>query len=427
MEYYLSIILFILSLFSADHMAHSNSIFSENATIVYPETGLFLDYVGLYKPSDTVIHNSAIFPMTTMTCHFLPISAVESIPGCNLTNNITNKRTKRSPLGVISLGVGAISLAMSAINAVKTLQLSRQVAAIERSLSKFSQTLQLHGARLAKIEENQIKLAEELHITQKALNDLIPIINSYFHIVNTLRVQIEHLETQFHRSFLYLSLSKIFQNQLNLDFLSPNDLHKVVYNVIKQGNLTFNYQHGSIPVFQIITKLLMRQQLDFVPSSQYQTKNPEEIGCLVITSFFAVPGREQTPFHVYKLLAIPFFQNNETLQLAHIPRYWAINPADNTTIEWHDPQESGCDLQFTTSCRDTPPIRTISENICLDQIVRGLPLSACQAIAVPPSTFFLRQLTNNLWVTSSPAPLYCLKIQRIDYDINIQQTWNMNE
>ncbi|CAF5122096.1 unnamed protein product, partial [Rotaria magnacalcarata] len=44
-------------------------------------------------------------------------------------------------------------------------------------------------------------------------------------------------------------------------------------------------------------------------------------------------------------------------------------------MEWHDPEESGCNLQLMTSCRDTPPLRTISKDSCLGQIIGSLPLS----------------------------------------------------
>ncbi|CAF5210629.1 unnamed protein product, partial [Rotaria magnacalcarata] len=76
---------------------------------------------------------------------------------------------------------------------------------------------------------------------------------------------------------------------------------------------------------------------------------------------------------------MPYLHKNQTIQLSHIPRYWAINPTDNTTMEWHDPEESRCNLKLMTSCRDTPPLRTISKDSCLGQITGSLPLSSCHA------------------------------------------------
>ncbi|CAF3336292.1 unnamed protein product [Rotaria socialis] len=295
--------------------------------------------------------------MTTEACHLLPLSDAADIPSCNVTTH----RHKRSRSRLISLGVGIISMGLSIGNSIQLLNLQEQVEMIENTLSEFSQTIQIHEAKLAKIQPNQIKIAEQLQA------------------LNTLKTGIERLHINFQRSSIYLAITQIFRNQLTLNFLSPDDLQKVVYHVIEQGNLTFNAHHGSISIVEIITKLLVRQQIDFIPSSQYKNQNPQEIGRLVITSFFAVPQQEQTSFHVYKLLTMPYLHKNRTIQLSHIPRYWEINPTDNTTMEWHDPEESGCNLQLMTSYRDTPPLRTISKDSCLGQIIGSLPLFSCHA------------------------------------------------
>jgi len=89
MQYYIIVNLFFLILSTLRLYAYSNGTFSKDTTIAHPETGLFLDYVGLYTPSEKIIHNSAIFPMTTATCHFLPLSAAQSIPSCNIIKTKT--------------------------------------------------------------------------------------------------------------------------------------------------------------------------------------------------------------------------------------------------------------------------------------------------------------------------------------------------
>ena len=416
------IILVHLDFFSLCVFSHSDGLFLKNGTIAHPETGLFFDYVGLYTPAEAIIHNSAIFPMSTSTCHFLPLSAAESIPSCN----ITIKRSKRLVTDIISLGMGAINLGISATNSMQIGNLQEQMAVVEKALTDYSRNMQIHGAQLAKMHSHQIELAEELQVTQKALNSLIPIVNSHADAINSFKIGLEQLHVQLQRSFLYLAMTQIFRNELSLDFLSPDDLNKVVYNVIKEGNLTFNSHHGTLPVVQIITKLLVRQQIDFIPSSQYTTQNPWEIGRLVITSFFAVPKREHTSFRVYKSLAIPFFHKNQTIQIADIPSYWAVNPADNTTMDWRDPEKSGCDLQLMTSCRDTPPIQLMSQETCFGQIITNHPLSNCQTTSVPRLPFFLRHLRDNFWVTSSHESLHCLNIPRIEYTMIRQQSWNTN-
>jgi hypothetical protein len=159
---------------------HSNGIFSKNTTIAHPETGLFLDYVGVYTPAQAIIHNSAFFPMTTATCHFIPLSAAENIPSCN----ITGKRHKRAipvliPLAIAALGAGTLSAGMSLSNSMQMSSLQKQVALVERSLTQFSKNLKINAAYLAKIELKQIELVQELQVTQKALNAMAPILNSH--------------------------------------------------------------------------------------------------------------------------------------------------------------------------------------------------------------------------------------------------------
>ncbi|CAF2837436.1 unnamed protein product [Rotaria sp. Silwood2] len=246
-------------------------------------------------------------------------------------------------------------------------------------------------------------------------------------------MDLERLHVQFYQSFLYSAITQIYRNELTLSFLSPEDVYKVVYHVIKQGNLAFNSYPESLPIVQIITKLLVQQQINFIPSSHYMTDdpeemdNPEEIDRLVITSYFAVPKQAQTPFYIYKLVTIPFCHTDEVIELAQIPRYWGIDLANNTTMEWHNREESGCDLQLMTSCPDNPPIRTISKDTCLDEIVENLPLSKCQTIPVPADKYFIRHLRDNLWITSSSKPIHCVKISRNKYFHATQQISSINE
>ncbi|CAF4441514.1 unnamed protein product, partial [Rotaria magnacalcarata] len=318
-------------------------------------------------------------------------------------------------------------MGLSIANSIQMLNLQEQVEMVENTLSELSKTTQIDEVKLAKIQPNQIKIAEQLQVTQHAINDIIPVLDSHSQALNTLKTGIERLHINFQRSFIYLPITQIFRNQLTLNFLSPDDLQKVVYHVIEQGNLTFNAHHGSIPIVEFITKLLVLQQIDFIPSSQYENQNPQEIGRIVIASFFAVPQQEQTSFHVYKLLTMPYLHKNQTIQLSHIPRYWAINPTDNTTMEWHDPEESGCNLQLMTSCRDSPPLRTISKDSCLGQIIGSLPLSNCHAKYVSHSRVFVRQLTDNIWVTSSPESLHYLKIPKIEYRSSNHETLKISQ
>jgi hypothetical protein len=366
--------------------------------------------------------------MTTATCHFLPLSAAKLIISCD----ITKKRTKRF-IPLIAVGIAVAGVGLSGTNAVLTAMLYEQVAHVENSLSSLSKTVELYGAQLTKISSKHIEIIEELEATQKALDDMMPVIKSHSEAIQILKTDLERLHVQFQQSFLYSAITQIYENKLTLSFLSPEDVYKVVYHVIKQGNLTFNSYPESLPIVQIITKLLVQQQIDFIPSSHYMTDdseamdNPGEIGRLVITSYFAVPKQTHTPFFIYKLVTIPFYHANEVIELVQIPRYWGIDPANNTTMEWYNRDESDCDIQLMTSCRNNPPIRTISEDTCLGEIIESVPLSKCQTTPVPADKYFIRQLRDNLWITSSSKPIHCVKIPRNKYFHATQQVSSINE
>nr|ARJ54444.1 envelope fusion glycoprotein [Adineta vaga] len=426
MQNHIMVVLCILIVYTLHLNAYSNGTISRDTITAHPETGLFLDYTGVYTPAEAIIHKSVVFPMTTTTCHFLPLSAVEIIPSCNITIK-RNKRYASTVISVINLFAGDASLGMSIYNSMQTAHLQEQITLVQGSLTKFSKMVDIHQGQLVKLTEKHIELTDQLQVTQKAPNDLIPVINSHSNAINYLKTDVENLKIEFKKSFLYSAISQISRDELTLSFLSPDDIHKVAYYVIREGNLTFNSYPGFIPVIQIITKLIVRQQIEFVPSSLYSPANQEEIGRLVITSFFAVPKRKQTPFNVYKIVKTPLVQGNEAYQLAEVPTYWAINPVNNFTFEWQNPHESGCDFRFMTSCRDTPPFHQVPRDTCLDQILRKLPVSMCQTTSIPAEKYFLRQPRGNVWITSSSQSIHCMRIPRTEYQNANNITWNTSE
>ena len=361
--------------------------------------------------------------MTSNTCYLLPLSAAEKIPSCN----ITVPRPKRAIPFFVNLGVGLVNTGLSVSNTIQLANLQKEIALVQKSLSDLSQDSQIIGAQLVNIQADQIRVIEQLQTTQQLIESMMLAANNHSHALNTLQTHLSLLQMQVQHSFLYQSIIQIFRNELTLAFLAPADLHKVVYDVIRQGNLSFNPHFGSLPLAHIVTQLLIRQQVDFLPSMNPPHSTESEIGRLIITSFFAVPRSNQSPFLVYKLLTTPFIHDNQTLQLAEIPRYLAIDPSKNVTIEWHDQTDSTCDFSVMTTCRSTPPFRSLSAATCLGQILNGLPLSKCATTPVSPSPFFLRQLRDNLWVTSSSQPLHCVIIPQAESFVHNHQRENRNE
>ena len=423
MKYNISCVLLFLCLCLTHLNAYFNDIFARNRVITHPQTGLFLNYIGLYTPAETIIHNSVIFPMTVDACYLLPLTAAANIPSCN----ITTKRFKRFLPGILCLGIGIASLRSSKSNQIQLKNLQKEMKSVQRSLSNYSNTIKVQEVRLAKLESNQIILTHELQLTQQTLGAILNILNSHSKTLIPLKAEIERLHHQFQYSSLHLAIDQIFRNDLTLNFLSSEDLKKVVYDIIDRGNITFNSDHGAIPVIQIITKLLVQQQIDFIPRVRYSTENSAEIGRLVITNFFAIPKQNQIPFQVYKLLSVPFVHNNETIELTNIPRYWAINPGNNTTMEWYDRTESGCELEFVLSCRDTPPIQKLAHDTCLGQIIESILPTRCQTTVTSISSVFVRQLRDNLWINSSSEPLDCFRLSKTEYLNTVEESFNSSQ
>ena len=112
-------------------------------------------------------------------------------------------------------------------------------------------------------------------------------------------------------------------------------------------------------------------------------------------------------------MSVPFVHNNETIELTNIPRYWAINPANNTTMEWYDRTESGYDLEFVLSCRDTHPIQELAYDTCLRQIIESRLPTRCQTTVTSISPVFVRPLRGNLWISSSSELLDCFGYRKL--------------
>jgi hypothetical protein len=73
----------------------------------------------------------------------------------------------------------------------------------------------------------------------------------------------------------------------------------------------------SIPMVEVITRLLVRQQIDFAPGKNGSTsESGGVIGKLIFTSYFAAPEQNQAPFSVYEVVPIPFNQGKRRVKLA---------------------------------------------------------------------------------------------------------------
>ena len=166
-------------------------------------------------------------------------------------------------------------------------------------------------------------MAKELNNTQTALNRTIELANEHSSILrnhesalrtitsmtiflrNRLGAFVHAVETH----FIHTSIEDILSNTLHLRFIHHKDLPKIVELIARAINVAFDESNSSIPMVELITCLLVQQQIDFIPTKSLElTDNGLLIGKLMFTSFFTAPGPWQVPFSIYELVAIPFNQ-----------------------------------------------------------------------------------------------------------------------
>ena len=169
-------------------------------------------------------------------------------------------------------------------------------------LQLLGQTAQNSQAQILHLNGGQFKLAHELNHTQVALDKTIALVNEHSYILrndeHALRMimsQTVFLSTRLasvvravETHFIHTSIEDILSNRLNLLFVHQQDLPRVVDLISQAINISFEEADSSIPMVELITRSLVRQQIDFVPMTTPQsTENGPLIGKLVFTSFFA--------------------------------------------------------------------------------------------------------------------------------------------
>ena len=84
---------------------------------------------------------------------------------------------------------------------------------------------------------------------------------------------------------------------------------------------------------ELITRLLVRQQIDFVPRTKLElTEDGPLIGKLVFTTFFAATSPDQASFSTYELVPVPYNQDKRRVRLAQMPAYLGIEPRSQQFI-----------------------------------------------------------------------------------------------
>jgi len=166
---------------------------------------------------------------------------------------------------------------------------------------------------------------------------------------------------------------------------------KVVKLVTQAMNLTIDEFNSSIPIVEIITRLLVRQQIDFAPMPvRAASESGVLIGKMIFTSYFAAPARDQAPFSIYEAVPIPFNKGKRRVRLAKMPAYLGIEPKSQQFIRWSKEEAATCDFKVMPSCRESPIRRKEFEDDCIYQILTDSMLNDCRTESFSDKVFIRR-------------------------------------
>ena len=420
----------------------SDDLILSNQDIIHPTSGLLLQYKSLYRPGNKVVALSTIIPMVADMCYLIPIASLKKIHRCNMTTEPLNlvyrqsgqknrpqsselqgrrsPRKKRLLTDIISIGIGSAALTLSTVNTVQIANLKSEMKAVTDSLRTIQTIDAINKARMLRLSEGQMKLAMELDKTQEAVNRTMRLVNDHS---DALRAHDEAIRRvgEFSKSinakldafmhaveghFLRASIEDILRDQLNLHFIDDDDLPKVIVLVMQATRVSLDEGNSSITLLDLVTRLLVRQEISFVPALTLKVSpSGVIIGELLFTSYFAAVNNDEKPFFVYEATAIPFNHANHRVRLAEMPTYIGIRPDSRQYIRWSREEATPCSFEFMTSCRSTPAIHKNLEKTCIYQILIDESLAACRVEFYPEPVFVRR--VGHYWAVSTISPTKC--------------------
>ena len=412
----------------------------KESIITAPNAGLVLLHQGQYRPANHIIYNTAMFPMTASTCYLVPIAAARKIPACNnFTEHIRNKRLITD---IIAITTSSIALGTATTSLILTKNLEKRVNQFETNMRIMSDRLETGDARMVQFEKNELRMGMILQQSQQLLNSTIAQVNQ-----NTLTLQTHDNQLNEHQRiltnltqrvinneqatvnrFLYLAIRDIFNNQPTLGYLDPSDMYLVVKGILQENNITIPEAAEQLPIVEIITKFIVRQQIDFIPVQQYSDNPGGEIGKLTFTTFYAMPNEQRSDFNIYKVITGPFVHGKKVVQLAQMPVYIGINSKEKASISWTDKDLSSCVFQLMTTCRETPSEKLSHYgNKCLEQILTGNTIRSCRIEQTKIDLPYIQQLQNGRWlISTNNSILHCIRTPTQRKPSSVAAIWSEN-
>lgn len=357
-----------------------------------------------------------------LTVNYAPLKLVWDPPQ-------PDTRSKRFAPAIIAIGVGIASTALSTVNLFLMGNLKAEIRGVKETLGGIHLATINNEAQILHLNEGQLKLAQELGNTQVALNKTMALVNQHSEILHNhaealktilsqtlfLRNQLDTVTHALNTHFIHESIENIMANKLNLHFIHHTDMSRVVSMVTQAMNLTTDEFNSSIPMVEIVTRLLVRQQIDFAPTTvRAASDDGVLIGKMIFTSYFAAPAQEQDPFSIYEVVPIPFNQGKRRVQLARMPAYLGLEPKSQQFIRWSKEEATTCDFEVMPACRETPVRRKEAEDDCIYQILTDTELKNCRTESFPETVFIRRVGQHWAISTTNISKCHAIPNERVD-------------
>jgi hypothetical protein len=348
-----------------------------NATLIaHPSSGIFIQYVGEYIPSDFITNISIIIPLTATYCNIVPLIMAQNIPHCAYLFNSTAqiRYTRQIGEGWIAMGIAGTAVAIATSNRIAITSVENKLDNLAVQVARSQNNANVNTVRIAHLHDGTMKIGNELRDTQKLLfeneendrqqNSSIFAINSSFSVLSQ---YIDNLEHKIRNIFLSQAINDIYKGRNTLSMIDPNDMPLIISQIFNDIDETSRKLFDHMSVNEIIRNLLIAQHLTFVLPTVYQTNNTQEIGRLIFTNFFGIP-RPNISYSIYEVKTVPYFVRNSFIRVTELPVFIGQCIADGTFLEFYAEDAKMCLFSNWTTCKDQPPILKSLVNPCLSML-----------------------------------------------------------
>jgi hypothetical protein len=345
-----------------------------NATLIaHPSSGIFIQYVGEYIPSDFITNISIIIPLTATYCSIIPLIMVQNIPQCAHVLYSTGHRryTRQFGEGWIAMGIAGTATAIAISNRIAISSIETKLNNLAVQVAQSQHTVNVNTVRIGHLHEGLMKLGSELRNTQQslfeheerdrernrsifAINDSLSILGHY----------VNNLEHKMRNIFLTHAINDIYKGHNTLLMIDPDDMPVLISQLLNDIDEKSRKLFHHMPITQIINNLLVAQHLTFVLPTAYETNNTHEIGRLIFTNFFGIP-RPNISYSIYEVKSVPYFIENSFVHVIELPVFIGQCIEDGTFLEFYAEDTKMCLFSNWTTCKDQPPILKSFVNPCL--------------------------------------------------------------